>query len=497
MVKMETARKFTFDVGWVFVASTVTMAIGLIIRIILGNYFDASGLGAYAMVLTIWSIVTLTAAAGSPGALIKYVAECADDKDTRDSLTSASILNGFVMGFVATIIFLIISPWLESLFNIPGLAHLLRIASLSFPFVTANNSFVSYLNAVRRMKSYAAFEIYRKGIVIVFTVIFIWMGFGISGAVWALVVAPVSVTVAQLFLQKRYFNPTFARYRESTKKLYSFGSKLFAANIVGMFNSQMATLLIGFYLLDSDVGIYSVALMFLHFLTMLPQSIQRITYPAISEYFSKQRYESMKIMIETTLRFTFVFLSILSLVLIFYMDEIISLIFPGKDSFLGAVDAFRILAVICVLYGPLISIGGIITSMGRPDISLKISILNVVINLALLVVLVPLDLVIFGIQIGGIYGAALALGVTQVISVFIHLILIKKMVPIHIDFKLIYLGSALFLGVIALGYFATTHISGNLVGLIVIPIFSIGLYYFGIVNMGGIKKGLGILRRHA
>jgi len=71
MVNVNTARKFTFDVGWVFVASIAAMGFGLLIRILLGNYFDASGLGAYAMVLTIWGIVTLTT-----GAIIKFVAEC-------------------------------------------------------------------------------------------------------------------------------------------------------------------------------------------------------------------------------------------------------------------------------------------------------------------------------------------------------------------------------------------------------------------------------------
>ena len=38
MVKAETARKFTFDVRWVFVRSIVAMGAGLVICIILGNY---------------------------------------------------------------------------------------------------------------------------------------------------------------------------------------------------------------------------------------------------------------------------------------------------------------------------------------------------------------------------------------------------------------------------------------------------------------------------
>ena len=45
MVKIESARKFTFDVGWVFATLIVTVGVGLILKILLGNYFDADGLG--------------------------------------------------------------------------------------------------------------------------------------------------------------------------------------------------------------------------------------------------------------------------------------------------------------------------------------------------------------------------------------------------------------------------------------------------------------------
>lgn len=495
MVKIETARKFTFDVGWVFVASLAAMAVGLVIRIILGNYFDAAGLGAYTMVLTIWSIVTLTTGAGAPGALIKYVAECPDDKDTRDSLVSASILNGLIMGLAATIIFIVASPWLESIFNIPDLGRLMSIAALSFPFVTMNNVFVSYLNAIRKMKLYAVFEIYRKGVVIVFTIIFIWIGLGIPGAVWALVVAPVSVTIIQEAYHGKLFNYTFKRYKECTKRLFTFGSQIFASNMVGMITSQAATLLIGFYMLDSDVGIFSVALVFSGALIMLPTAIQKITYPAISEYHSKQKFDSMKKMMETTMRFSFVFLAIVSLVSIFYIDDMISLIFPGKDAFMGAVDAFRIMAVIGVLYGFLTPIGAVFTSIGRADIPLKISIFNLIITMVLLFLLVPLNMVFLGFQIGGINGAALVFSVTQLLNVLINIALIKKIVPVHIDFKMMYLGSALFIGITALAYFATPYLSGNIIGAIVIPLFSIGLYFFGIINIGEFKKAVSMMRK--
>lgn len=497
MINPKTARKFTIDVGWVFISSLVAMAAGLIIRILLGNYFDAAGLGAYAMVLTIWGIVTLTTGAGAPGALIKYVAECTEDKDTRDSLASASIVNGFVMGLGAMVLFIIIAPWLESIFNIPNLGGLLRIAAISFPFVTANNSFTAYLNAVRRMKSYAAFEIYRKGIVVVFTIIFIWMGMGIPGAVWALVVAPVSVTIAQIVLQGKYFSFKMARYRECTKRLYKFGSKLFADNIVGLLNTNIATLLIGFYLLDSDVGIYAIATMFFSILLMVPSAIQRIAYPALSEYYSKQKFTSMKKLMETTMRFSFVFLSIICFILIFFVDDLISLVFPGKSDFLIAITPFRIIAIMGLLYLSIMPSNVLFNSIGRPDIPLKITIINLIINTSCAMFLIPRDITFFGLQIGGLNGAAISFGITLLFSSLVSILLVRHFAPIKIRYWNVLIGMAIFVFLLILSYVIMTQFSidANIIGAIFIPIFSFGLYYFGIVSMGGIKKAMSVLRK--
>ena len=91
MVRIETARKFTFDVGWVFTSLAAAMVTGLILRILLGNFFDASGLGTYSMVFTIWTIVTLTAGLGIPGTVVKYVAEFKDRENVRNTLASTAI----------------------------------------------------------------------------------------------------------------------------------------------------------------------------------------------------------------------------------------------------------------------------------------------------------------------------------------------------------------------------------------------------------------------
>jgi len=496
MVKAETARKFTFDVAWVFFASTAAMIFGLVIRIFLGNFFDASGLGAYAMVLTIWGIVTLTTGAGAPGALIKYVSECPEDRDTCNSLVSASILNSFFLGLAATIIFVVAAPWLESIFNIPDLGNLLRIASISFPFVTMNNVFVSYLNAVRKMKLYAAFEIYRKGIVVIFTIIFIWMGLGIPGAVWALVVAPISVTIAQEAYHRKLFMYTFKRYRENTKKLFNFGVRIFVASILGTINWSTPTFLIGFYLLDADVGVFAVAFMFLNLFLMLPGSIQRITFPMLSQYYFKYNYISMKKAIETVVHVTFVLLAILSIFLFFFIDDMISLLFPGKIVFLEAVFLIKMITILGVPYCTISSIEHFFISIGKPNIALYISAVRLGLTFVIGIILVPLNYHVLGIQIGGLNGAAISFGTSLIISAFIYLFIMKRHIPIPLNLNSFYGGFGLFLFFIALSLIITNLLPGfeNLIGILISIFLTMILYILIVLPLGGLKSLLAIKR---
>lgn len=490
MVKVETARKFTFDVGWVFVSLIVTLAVGFALRIIIGNYFDASGLGAYAMVLTIWTIVTLTAGIGIPEAIIKYVSEFKDKKNVTNSLVSAAMVCGLILGCVASLILFIISPYLESIFNIPNLGYLLKIVSFSFPFIIVNNVFIGLLNAHRMMSHYAAFEIFRKGIVLLFTLIFFWLGHGVAGAVMALVVSPVAVTILVLAYHHKVFKFRLNHFKKCTKRLTRFGSKIYFANAVGMINSQAAILLIGFYLTDTDVGIYAIVLMFFNLLVMLPRAMQRVTFPAISTYFAQKRISSIKKMMEVTMRFSFVLISIISLILIFYIDDVITLIFPEKDSFLLAVMPLRILAVMGLLYGTMVPVGSVFAAVGKPEIPLKMTLIQAGVSIGTALLLIPTTLNILGMNIGGINGAAISLGISVMVLVLLFFIFIRTKLRIYLKIGFIATGFLLFIGTIGIAYLLMSQLGmdGNITGVILIPVYTACLYYLGIVGKDDFEK---------
>jgi len=497
MGEKENARKFTLDVGWATLSLLAMMAVGFILSIVLGNFFDAAGLGAYSMVLTVWTIASLTAGIGIPMAVIKFVAEYVDRPKICNSIISSSMLLGTVSGLAVTAVLFLTSDIIEGYMNIPNLGHLLRIVSFSFPFIVNNEIFLGALNAYREMKVFAALEIFRRGGILFITLILVWLGMGVAGAVIALVIAPALTTLMILFIHGKYFKFGLFNTRRTLGKITKFGGQLYAASSIGIINSHAATLLIGFYLTDSDVGIYAVALMFFNAMMLIPHAIQKITYPAFATHIAKKRNALIKKMMRFTMQFSLIMMSVACLILVFYYDDIIGLIFPGKEAFLMAVEPLILLAIVGVPFGVIVPVGAILISAGRADLSLKITIVQAIVNIGMAMFLIPLSLNLFGFQLGGLNGAAIALGANFIVGLVFTFALLTPVLKIRMNFTKLHIGLGIFfmflLAGLALAHF--TGLDGNLVGAIILPLFVLCLYLAKVLSRDLVLMVLQLVRK--
>ncbi|MBI5001236.1 MAG: oligosaccharide flippase family protein [Euryarchaeota archaeon] len=497
MTHGESAKRFTLDTFWALLSLATMIGVGIIIGILIGNLGTGKiGLGTYSMVLTVWTIVYVTAGFGIPNTVIKFVAEYKDNKEERDSIVSTSIVTGVAMGVSTSIALFLLSWYIEALFGMPNLGFLLRMVSLAFPFIVINDIFIGILNARRMMRHYAIFEVFRRGNLLVYTIAFVWLGLGIPGAVMALVLSPMSASVVAIAYHSKLFTFRLKSFRARVKRIVKFSGQLYMSSSVELVNAQAATILIAGFMKSADaVGTYATALMLFTLLVVLSQAIQRVTFPAFSTYFGQGNGELVERMTKIIIRFTFVLLSIASLILIFFVDDIIRVIFPTKYEYLAAVTPLRFLAVIGVIYGMMVAIGSIFTSANRPDISLKIAIFQAIFNVSVAVLLIPISYTILGIQIGGVNGATIAFGLTLFLTVIIFFVLMKSMLRFNLGLRFVIVGYILFLAVVTAGFFLTSYLGfeGNLVGAILIPLYSAGLLYFGLVFKGGLQAVIEIL----
>ncbi len=489
MVTTKVARKMTFDVGWAFLSSAFVMGVGFILKIILGNYFDAEGLGIYSITFSLMNLIIIVTSLALPVAIVKFVAEYQERKNALNSLASTALIIGVLIGIITMATLFFIAPYIETFFDLPNLAHYLRLISLAFPFIIFNNVFISLLNGLRKMNCYAGFELLRNGGILVFTLIFVWQGYGVEGAVLALVIAPPIATVGALIVHSKFFHFRLKNFGKTAKKIFKFGRQLYFANVTSIINAQAATLLIGFYLTDIDVGVYAIVLMFFNFLMMFPMAVQKITYPAISSYFAEKKIGIIKELVHTLLRFSFTFLSLLCLFLLFYVDDLIALVFPGKDTFLMAVQPLRILILLGLMYAVIVPISIVFTSAGRPDVPFKISIVKAATNIGLGIILIPLAVPVLSLDIGHLNGATLAIGSSYIVEVVLFFLMLRPCLGLRIQKKFLAMGISLFALTVIIAYLLVTmaEINENWIGLLLIPIYAVLLFVFGIITKDSLR----------
>jgi len=460
MAAMETKKKFTLDVGWAFTATIIPMAIGFLLRIFFGDYLGASGLGLYSLALIIYTMVTLIGALGIPSATVKYVAEYKEKLDKLDSFITCSIINTLIFGLISGLILYLLSGPIALFFHKPELAILLQILSFGIPFFILINTITRLFNGLRKMGFYSISLVIRSSFILIFSVLLIFMDMGVIGAVIAIVIAEILTTIIVTILSLRLFSFKLVEYKKETRTLLTFGVQLILADGAYFLDTNIDTMIVGYFLTSSSVGIYSIVIMFASLLFIIPGAIAQVTYPLLSELYAKKLKDAMQTTIKKSTRYAFAVTSVLGLGLILFSSDLITLLLP--PVFQQAVIPLSIIVFALMLYVPFTSIGSTWNAVGKPHITFILGFTFVAINAAINIGLVP---------IYGILGAAIATSTTYIIRPFPEFYLWKKILDIKIN-RWWYLKPWLILGLlIGLFFYLQTFTNSPIIKIIILIVW--------------------------
>ena len=282
------------------------------------------------------------------------------------------------------------------------------------------------------------------------------------------VLSSVSSCLFLIFVSRNYFKITLSKYLSTTKKMLRFGVQVLAAGSINEINNQLDIILIGFFLISTDVGHYAVAVGLSRFFWLIPLSVQRITYPATSSYWSENNHGALSNMLNKSMKYCTIILVLIGLGVGFFAKDIITIIF--KEDFVYAVLPLQILLIGTVIRGSIAQpIGGSLSGIGRPGLTLKIIAIIATINATLDIILIP--------QIG-IVGAAIATTISLSAGALINLGMVVKHLSIKFDVRwyLEILGVTL-IAIVLFG-FGMTFVNSFLLGGVILIGCSILMFKF-------------------
>lgn len=411
------------DVQWAFISIATASLAHFILRIVLGRELGPEGLGVYTLAFTIYLFGMQFAAFGIGSALTKYVAEFLDDRATIRNYVSSGMTSSIITGALMGVVLFLLAPYIAiSFFHVPELEPLIQLTAICYPFIAIQKAVLGTLNGFRKMHLYALLNIIQNVTVVVASIALVLLfEMGVMGAVIGFVGPTILVSALCPVLIRGCIGLDASLWNTPALRATTvFGFYVVLGNSIGFLNTQVDSILIGYYMNPTEVGIYAVAVLLAQTLTLIPSAVQRVTAPATATLYGKGDIAGVRSIILSSMKKNFL-ISIGVAVAIAISGPYI-IIFFFTDVFLIAYIPLLILLLGHTIFAPLMSVGATLSSIGKVHVPFRISAICGVLNVILNVLLIP-DF--------GVNGAALATTVTTIIHFGITVVIMNRCLDRH------------------------------------------------------------------
>ena|GEM_PF-1582420 len=428
--------------AWSFLNTFLSKGFSFIFSIILGNLLLPEELGVFLTFVLILSYF-VTIFSFNLGGGIVHKLNNVREAEYRSHYFSAGLILMAGFSLFACFLFLMAQDLILQAFNISNAANILVMIIGLIPL----NMFREYLNRVLqadlKFKRLTVINLISVISQVLVTVFFIYQGKGIAGVIYGL----YGGAIVGLFSLIPFFVPNyklvFNRHTfSSSKNLIRFSGLIFAGSIAVLLDKRIDMLFVAHFLDAESLAVYNYALKFSLIFLLIGNSISKVTYPKFSESFSNDAIQDTDRLLNYSLTFSFLILSVLSMAVLFNADIIVETLLPSY--YLKAVPFLLILFIGVIPKAVVSSVGTIFTAKGIPSVSAKLNWVMLGMNVVLNILLIPRL---------GLYGAAIATSVSFFIKPFFIFYLIRKNFTYIHKFNRIILNFFLFLAVLISGSF--------------------------------------------
>lgn len=422
-VSFSLKTKFGRDVLWNFASFVILGASGIVLNIFIARFFGADALGIFNIVFAIYIFASQLAVFGIHFSVLKQISIHAENRIVCNSIiTAALILTTFFSLFTIILSLLtidIIGQVLHS--DSVRIAWLYVIPALWF--FAINKVLINVLNGFRKMRAFAISQSLRYVLMIFFL-----CGATLaklSGKYLAVIITgtEVSLFLGLAIYNLRLFNPTvIEELWYWIKNHFHFGLRGVFSGTIAEINTRIDVLMLGLFVTDESVGIYSIAALIIEGIAQLPLVIRNNLNPLIASLVITGEYAKLKHNIFKVVQFTYYIMLATSLIAYLLFPLFIQ-IFIDNPIFNNSYLPFSILLLGLLISSGYLPLDMFLIQAGFPGYQTFIKVIILLSNIILNSIFIPSL---------GIVGAAIATSLSFVFSVFLLKTIVKKKIGITI-----------------------------------------------------------------
>jgi len=406
--------------GIVFIGTGIGMAFAYLGMMIVARFLGPSDFGLISMASAVTTIASTVVLVGMPGGVVRFVAfyKGKNDQGRIKGVIISALTIVLPLGIIAGILLFLFADLISvRIFNEPNLTPILKIFSFSVPFYSLYYIFLYAISGFQEMR-YMVYvrDLFQNSSRLFLLIILLLLGYGVFGAAFAYTFA----IIATPFVAFYYLNKIFPIFSKAIKpismkrELFSFSWPLMFAGMLGLVMGWIDTLMLGYFLTASDVGIYRASLSTAGLLMIVPGSFGAIFYPVITEFHSRGEKKELENTDAVVTKWIFMIVLPLVLLMILFSKQVLYILY-GAEYIAGAL-------VLCILgFGYLIisvfsPTNQLIQVIGRTRLIMVNTSVGAVLDVILNFWLIP----IHGIEGAGVATAFSLLAVNALAFIEVH-----------------------------------------------------------------------------
>ncbi len=420
------SREGSFQAGVAWnVASLVVLGLsGIAVNVLIAKWGGADDLGVFNQAYAIYIFASQVAVGGIQFSVLHYVSWRPDERDECARITASGLTMAGILATLVALAVLLSRDLAGSLLDSPGVATALLVVSPGLLFFSLNKVLLSVMNGLRQMRAYAVFQSLR--FVFILAGVAILLGIDAPGSYLAgtftLAEALLFVVLA-IYFEVRAVAVRFRHLDRSWLRRHSsFGARSFLSGTLSELNTRVDVLVLGFFVSDSVVGVYSFAAIFAEGFNQLPYVVRNNLDPLLGNRFADGATEQIEGYARQIRKVFWPAMALIgALAIVGYLGLIA--VFFGDTEFPASRGAFAVLIAGVVLssgYRPFV---GILLQGGRPATYTVLVTLVVLANLIGNLLLIP---------IFGLLGAAAATAAALVIEAALIVVLSRRLFGIRL-----------------------------------------------------------------
>ena len=407
------SRQLTGDVVWNLVSFAVMGIAGLALNLLIATFYDASTLGVFNQVYAVYILLSQVAVAGIHLSVLKYAA--AEPKAADEILIGALLSVVAVASFWAAAGYFASGP-IGDLLKSPSVARGLRAVAPGVLFFAINKVLLALHNGLGRLRSFAVFQALRFGLIVGLLLAFTVASSPGEQLPLIFTLAEACLLIALLAFTTKHHSISFSRRGAVwIRRHLAFGWRALFGSLLADVNTRVDILILGYFANDATVGVYSFAALIAEGFSQLSTVFRNVVNPLLAKYRAERTTQELEQKLRYGIRLTYKYTVPMGLVLVSVYPVIVRLL-VGPE-YLAGWPAFAVL------------MAGITASMGYSAFTMLLNqggypghqsvffALTFFTNLLLNVLLVP---------VMGMLGAAVATGISFVVSIVYLRVLVQR-----------------------------------------------------------------------